>query len=194
MNQPNHLRPFHTHSASHTQTHTHTLSFSLSLACARARPLSLRHSGKGQVDRQRPLLKTQATKVSLKTLPKPDGCQPGLENPASMFARDQYIDPTRSYIVDSYGVSLRFEEKSVDDESRVTRWIEPIAPGLRNDKERAAIHTRDFRTLLHKPPEQLLPTEKITYRCGVYLIELLCVCERERLREGRECGRRCGCE
>jgi len=122
------------------------------------------NSGKGQVDRQRPLLKTQATKVSLKTLPKPDGCQPGLENPASMFARDQYIDPTRSYIVDSYGVSLRFEEKSVDDESRVTRWIEPIAPGLRNDKERAAIHTRDFRTLLHKPPEQLLPTEKITYR------------------------------
>jgi hypothetical protein len=49
----------------------------------------LRGSGKGQIDRQKPLLKGLPTKVALKTIPHPEGFQVGLENPASMFALDQ---------------------------------------------------------------------------------------------------------
>jgi hypothetical protein len=48
-------------------------------------------SGKGQADRQKPLLKGLPTKVALKTIPHPEGIHPGLENPASMFARDQVL-------------------------------------------------------------------------------------------------------
>jgi hypothetical protein len=87
----------------------------------------------------------------------------------------QYIDPIRTYIVDTYGVALRFEERSVDDESRVTRWIDPIAPGLRTAKEKPAIHTGDFRTTLHKPPEREIATEKISYRC-VHSCVCACAC------------------
>jgi hypothetical protein len=77
----------------------------------------------------------------------------------------QYIDPIRTYIVDTYGVSLRFEEKSVDDEARVTRWFDPIAPGLREAKEKPAVHAADFISYPHKAKEREIPTEKITYRC-----------------------------
>ena len=66
--------------------------------------------------------------------------------------------------MDTYGVSLRFEEKSVDDETRVTRWINPIAPGLRESKEKLAIQSADFRGLARKPKDKETPTEKITYR------------------------------
>ena len=59
---------------------------------------------------------------------------------------------------------MRFEEKSVDDESRVTRWIDPVAPGMRVAKERPAIHGDDFISYPHKAKELEIPTEKITYR------------------------------
>jgi hypothetical protein len=45
-------------------------------------------SGKGQVDKHKPLLKNLPRTVALKTLPKPEGCQVGKEHPPSMFARD----------------------------------------------------------------------------------------------------------
>ena len=83
----------------------------------------------------------------------------------SHAAGSQYIDPIRTYIVDTYGVSLRFEEKSVDDETRVTRWFDPIAPGLREAKEKPAAHASDFISYPHKAKEREIPTEKITYRC-----------------------------
>jgi hypothetical protein len=78
--------------------------------------------------------------------------------------RAQYIDPIRTYIVDTYGVALRFEEMSVDDESRVTRWINPVAPGLREAKEKPAIHAADFMSYPHKAKQREIPNEKITYR------------------------------
>ena len=75
----------------------------------------------------------------------------------------QYIDPIQTYIVDTYGVKLRFEEKSVDDESRVTRWINPVAPGLKEDKEKPAIHAQDFRGLTRKKLTDI-PNDKLATR------------------------------
>ena len=83
----------------------------------------------------------------------------------------QYIDLKNTFVVDMYGVRLRFEDKSVDDESRVTRWVDPLAPGVRAAKEKSAIHTSDFRTTVHKPAKREIPVEKVTYR---YLCLYLC--------------------
>merc|ERR1719263_586471 len=80
-----------------------------------------------------------------------------------MFARDQYIDPIQTYIVDTYGVKLRFEEKSVDDEARVTRWINPVAPGLKEDKEKPAIHAQDFRGITRQKLTDI-PIDKLAIR------------------------------
>jgi hypothetical protein len=81
----------------------------------------------------------------------------------------QYIDLKNTFVVDMYGVRLRFEDKSVDDESRVTRWVDPLAPGVRAAKEKSAIHTSDFRTTVHKPAKREIPVEKVTYRyLGLY--------------------------
>ena len=91
--------------------------------------------------------------------------------------RAQYIDPVRTYIVDTYGVALRFEEKSVDDETRVTRWINPVAPGLREAKEKPAIHAADFMCYPHKAKQREIPNEKITYRF-VLLPVLACLRDR----------------
>ena len=67
--------------------------------------------------------------------------------------------------MDTYGVKLRFEEKSVDDEARVTRWINPVAPGLKEDKEKPAIHAQDFRGITRQKLTDI-PIDKLAIRYG----------------------------
>ena len=121
------------------------------------------NGGKSQIDRQKPLLKNLPVKGTLQALANPDGCQPGKEYPPSMFARDQYIDPIQTYIVDTYGVRLRFEEQSVDNETRVTRWIQPMAPGVKVDKEKPAMHSADFQGN-SRQKATAIPHEKLSYK------------------------------
>jgi len=125
---------------------------------------TLWNSGIGQIDRTKPMLKTVPLKSALKTLPNPSGLQVGNEFPPSMYTREEYTDPIRTYIVDTYGTFLRFENRSVDDEESVTRWTESLANGVTAKKEKPAIHTRDFRPGGGKPEADKKTVEKLYNR------------------------------
>ena len=67
--------------------------------------------GSGLKAKQMPLLKDKPQKRILKTMPHKGGLQPDHPYPGSMYTKDSYVDPLETYIVDTYGTFLRFEDK-----------------------------------------------------------------------------------
>ena len=67
--------------------------------------------GSGLKAKHMPLLKDKPQNRILKTMPHKGGLQPDHPYPGSMYTKDSYVDPIETYIVDTYGTFLRFEDK-----------------------------------------------------------------------------------
>jgi hypothetical protein len=122
------------------------------------------NGGTGSMAKQVPLLKNDPQTRYLKKMPYKDGVQPGQKFPGSMYTRDAYVDPSETYIVDTYGTFLRFEDKSLDDRTAVTRWIESKAIGVKKEQEKIASNPRDFRPFGNKLPKDMVNKEKLYQR------------------------------
>lgn len=67
--------------------------------------------GTGPKAKNQPLLKDAPQTKYLKKMPHKRGLQPDHPYPGSMYTKDSYVDPIETFVVDTYGTFLRFEDK-----------------------------------------------------------------------------------
>jgi len=106
------------------------------------------------MDKYKAMLKLSPMKKSLKTMPGKEGCQPGAEFPPSIFDGEPFLDRVNTYVHETYGVKT-VVEKTLDKNKNFMRWVEPIAPGVREERKIASIHSKNFRPLVQKDKKDL---------------------------------------